>query len=81
MDLRSVAVSHPLGEETHIHGSFRLVKYAYFLMDNFYRLHAERCKASSVLMLEYFRGDKSLKPAIEAAERKISEYKNAFFGK
>ena len=81
MDLNSVALSHKPGQNPNIYGSFRLVKYASFLLDNFYPMHDELCTASSILMGEYFKGATELKPAIELAETRISAYKKSFFGK
>lgn len=81
MDLNSVALSHFPGEKPRIYGPFRLVKYATFLMGNYFPMHEELCSASSILMAEYFKGAKELKPAVEAAEKRIMAYKKSFFGK
>jgi len=81
MDLRSTAVSHTVGQTPYVHGSFRLTKYSYFLIDNYFPMHNELCKASSVMLCEYFKGHKEVEPAIEIAEKRIAEFKKSFFGK
>ena len=81
MNLNSVAISHNPGEQPFVHGPFRLVKYVYFLLENYLPMHAELCKASSVLLCEYFKGHPEVKPAIDIAEERIAAFKKDFFGK
>jgi len=81
MNLNSVAISHNPGEQPFVHGPFRLVKYAYFLLENYIPMHSELCKASSVLLCEYFKGHPEVKPAIDIAEERIAGFKKDFFGK
>lgn len=81
MNLFSVAVEQLPGESPHIYGPFRLVKYARFLLENYFPQHNRLCQASGTLLREYFLGNPDLKPAIEAAEQQITLYANRFFHK
>lgn len=80
-NMMCTAVSHQPEQRPVAYGSFRLVKYTCFLLENYFPLHNELCKASSVLQTEYFKGNTELKPAIEAAEERIAAYDKRFFGK
>lgn len=81
LDLNSTAASHAPGQSPYVHGNFRLVKYTYFLLDNYFPMHDELCKASGILISEYFKGNTELKTAIKAAEKVIAEFEKSFFGK
>lgn len=81
MDLRSTAVRHAPNEFPQVHGHFRYVRYTHFLLENYFPMHNELCKASGVLISEYFKGHKELKPAIELTENRIAEFEKAFFGR
>ena len=81
MASRSTAISHIPNESEQVYGEFRLVQYTRFLLENYFPMHNELCKASGVLMSEYFKGYKELKPAIELAEKRIAEYDKGFFGR
>lgn len=81
MDLYSVAVETLPQETKRAYGPFRLVKYAQFLLDNYYPLHDPLCQASGTLMAEYFKGDSGCKALIEEIEKKIARLEQAFFGR
>ena len=81
MDSKSTAVSHIPGENEQVYGDFRLVRYTRFLLENYFPKHNELCKASGIMMSEYLKGYQDLKPAIELAEQRITEYEIEFFGK
>ena len=80
-DLYSVAVEELNGETDRAYGPFRMVKYAKFLMENYYPVHNRLCEASGLMLIEYFSGDTNLKTAIEAIENKVKEFENSFFKK
>ena len=54
---RSVAVEAVPGEFPRVVGSFRLVKYAYYLLRDFYPLHDRLCAAEGQLLLDCLAGD------------------------
>jgi hypothetical protein len=56
-DLRSVAVEAVPGEFPRVVGPFRLVKFAYFLLRDFYPLHDRLCAAEGQLLLDHLAGD------------------------
>lgn len=56
-DLFSVAVEAMPGETPHLHGPFRLVKYACFLMREVFPLHDVFCQEEGRLMLAHLAGD------------------------
>lgn len=81
-DLYSVAVESLPGENIRAIGPFRLVKYAQFLIHNYYPVHDRLCAASGTTMLSYFNNnDKALKPVIEALEKEVEKFDNKFFGR
>lgn len=57
--LRSVAVEALPGAPVRIVGSWRLVRYAHFLVREFFPMHDELCAAEGELMLRHVRGDTS----------------------
>ena len=75
----SVAVDAWKGESVRIYGSFRLVKYAHFLINNYFARRAPLCASSGLYIDRYLSGadDKEL---IIAAEERISEFSDKFFG-
>ena len=64
-DLYSVAVETRPNEGVRIYGPFRLVKYARFLMSNYFPMHDEMCFEEGRLMKEYIRGDKDAVKLLE----------------
>lgn len=58
-DLKSVAVEHYPGEAFRIYGPFRLVKYADFLLNEYFPLHDQLCFEEGRLMKDYICGDKN----------------------
>lgn len=81
-DLYSAAVECLPGESIRVTGPFRLVKYAQFLIHNYYPIHDRLCSASGTAMLLYFNNkDESLKPLIESLEKEVEKFNNNFFGR
>ena len=56
-NLNSVAIEAIPGENIRVHGPFRLVKYAYFLLRELLPLHDELCFEEGSLMQKYIAGD------------------------
>lgn len=56
-DCRAVAVEALPGQTPRAHGPFRLVKYAQFLLREFFPLHDALCKREGELMLAHIAGD------------------------
>ena len=53
----SVAVEALPGEEPRVHGPFRLVKFAHFLLREVFPTHDTLCQEEGVLMFNYLAGD------------------------
>ena len=66
--LKSVAVEAVPGEFPRVVGPFRLVKFVYFLLREFYPLHDRLCEREGKLMLEHLSGD-------ELATSRLAELK------
>jgi len=80
MDKRSVAVDLVDEKNPYIVGDFRLVKYATFLMENFYPVYETYTQDLGDLMLSYAEtGD--YKEVIKAVNQKAQFYKIQFFNK
>ena len=78
----SVAVECIPGQRENVIGSFRLVKYAWFLLRNYFPLRADMCAASGTVMLAYFNDNAvQLKDSIEAIETQIKRFDDHFFGR
>jgi len=59
MTLNSVAIEHYPGEAFRVYGPFRLVKYADFLLNEYFPLHDQLCVEEGRLMKAYICGDVS----------------------
>lgn len=69
------------GENPQVVGDYRFVKYAYFLLNNYFPVHNELCSASGNAIQEYVLGNKDLKPVVEALEARITAFEKSFFGR
>ena len=61
-------------------GDLRLVKYTWFLLNEYYTRHDELCNASGQAIERYMFGDKEQKLLIELLEREVKKYQDEFFG-
>lgn len=79
----SVAVTHLSNQNMHIHGDFRLVKYAFFLAENYFPMHDEMCAEEGYLMYKYWSGSKDPKAAemLRIVHGQTEEYYRNAFGK
>ncbi len=73
-DMYSVAIEQRYGEEERVFGSYRMVKYAIFLLEHYFPLHNELCAEEGVLMREYILGDKSAGEALSALSGRVAKY-------
>ncbi len=76
---RSVAVLR-IGEEfPNLVGNFRLVRYAAFLLDEYFPRHAELCAPEGALMLEYLQGSGRAREILPGMDDAVSLYRERFF--
>ncbi len=78
MDKRSVAVDIVDEKAPYIVGDFRLVKYAGFLMENFYPVYETYTQDLGALMRSYAETG-GCKEAIAVVNKKAQEYRKQFF--
>lgn len=78
-DKYSVAVESNYGEIPRIYGSFRLTKYAHFLLKHYYPGHDNICFAQGDMMYDYCTGSEELKDQINACEARLDKYNKEFF--
>lgn len=80
MNKNAVAVQTICGETPRVYGKFRLVKYAIFLMENFYPVYKGYTSDIGSLMRAYKEyGD--CKESLERVNSKAQEFKNRYFGR
>lgn len=76
----SVAVEAVKNEHTRIFGDFRMMKYAQFLLENYFARRDELCKASGLFVERYLEGD-DCKDIIISCEDRIEKLEKEFFGR
>ena len=76
LDHYSVAVEEEYGEKIRIHGHYRMVKYARFLIDYYFPGHDELCVEEGVLMREYAMGDSDAGNALRTLDGRVDRYMN-----
>ena len=79
MDKRSVALKTIQDEHPVVIGSFRHLKYALYLMENFYPVYQEQTKDLGALIRAYADFGEC-KDAIEKVNARAKEYRRRFFG-
>ena len=63
-------------------GSFRLVKYALFLMEHYFKkIHDPLCAEQGELLLHASDGEEGVLPQIIAIKEKLEEERKRFFGR
>jgi predicted metal-dependent phosphoesterase TrpH len=77
-DKLSVAVD-TISKEYRLVGDFRLVKYAQFLLDNFYPLHDELCFEEGRLMKAYVTGDSDAADTLRFISGRMNRLFNKYF--
>ena len=73
---RSLAVN-AVGDPERIQGPYRLVKFARFLLDNYYPVYVRLCHNQGVLMADYNTESNEL---LEALNERSEAFAHAFFG-
>ncbi len=76
----SVAVESKPNEEIRVYGEFRLIKYAFFLLERFFPVYREYTKDMGALMRLYAE-EKVCLEAIKILNKRSEEYRNKFFGR
>ena len=74
----SVAVD-TISKEYRLVGDFRLIKYACFLMEQYYPLHDLACRTEGYLMNRYIAGDAYAAPALAALKGQIPAMIKKYF--
>lgn len=74
----SVAVD-TISTEYRIVGDFRLIKYASFLMENYFPLHDLACRAEGYYMKQYVNGDRRAERILKAMKGQIPEMLSKYF--
>ncbi len=75
----AVIMSDDPDDAPQIFGSFRMVKYAHFLIRNYYAKHDELCAIEGKLMLAALRGELDEDSVKFVVDKKISGYNTAFY--
>ena len=76
----SVAAEHLPGESTRVYGPFRLVKYAQFLLQNYFPVHNRLCQAAGTAILGLVCGE-NINALAEAQEARVASFEQKFFGR
>ena len=76
----SVAVDNTAPKNKNVYGELRLVRYTWFLLENYFDRHDEYCDAAGQAIRRCVLGDPSQKPLIEALERELARFEGEFFG-
>jgi hypothetical protein len=78
---KSVAFETVKDETPRIHGEFRYVAYAYYLLREVFPIHDMYCSAEGALMYRLSIGDKTAVPALDAVKGTCGRYLDEIFGK
>lgn len=68
-----LAVSQVPGEFPRLKGNFRLEKYGYFLLREFYPLHDRLCRREGELMLTYLKDEAKLRQELAALKGRVEK--------
>ena len=74
----SIAVD-TISEEYRLVGDFRLMKYASFLLENYFPLHDLACRAEGYYMNRYAAGDERAKAVLQAMKGQIPAMQGKYF--
>ncbi len=80
MNHQSVAVWVMPHGDVQVVGNLRMVKYAHFLLENYFPTHKKLCYESGRCMFSFIRGEKGAKENLARADKVIENYRNRFFG-
>lgn len=79
-ELYSVAVETAQGECYRVDGPYRMVKYAMFLLQNYFPRHDELCIEEGILMKDYICGDEEAKTKLSQYSGRTKRFADKFFG-
>ncbi|MCI9337780.1 MAG: hypothetical protein HFH93_09605 [Lachnospiraceae bacterium] len=79
-DLYSVAVEKYPNEEYRVHGPYRYVKYARYLLESYFPRYDELCWEQGRLMKEYACGDKEALDMLRLLSGRAEKFAASFFG-
>lgn len=74
-EFHSVAIDNMPGEAYRVYGSFRLVKYARFLLEHYFPGHDSLCFEEGRLMRDYIDGDSGAVAALSALHGRTEKYR------
>lgn len=74
----SVAVDGIPAEPRYV-GHFRLIKYACFLMENYFPIHNKACETEGALMLEYVKGDTKAAKMLAMCAGNVPKMRKKYF--
>lgn len=80
-ELKSVAYETVKDEMPRVHGEFRYVAYAFYLLREVFPIHDLYCSAEGALMYRLSVGDESVVPALDAIKGTCERYLDEIFGK
>ena len=75
----SVAIN-AVGNPERVYGPYRLVKYARFLLDNYYPMYMRLCHGQGALASVYDRADAAVKQALGVLNQQSESFTHHFFG-
>jgi predicted metal-dependent phosphoesterase TrpH len=81
MEKRTVVVDNINKGDKVVYGDLRLVRYAYFLLENYFGTHDELCNSVGQALTRYVLGDKEEKALVEELEKKVLSFEKEFFGR
>lgn len=77
----SVAVSNYPNEHQRAFGNYRMVKYALFLLEEYFPVYYELCFEQGRAMKEYILGDESALDVLKVLQGRTDRFAKEFFGK
>lgn len=80
MNKQAVAVDNFSVDDKTVYGNLRLVRYTYFLLEQYYAMHDELCNATGQALLRYVLGDEKQKTLVETLDNEREKFDLDFFG-
>ncbi|MGN1069543.1 MAG: hypothetical protein ACI4P5_03955, partial [Candidatus Fimadaptatus sp.] len=77
---RSVAVAQYRGEQIRVEGSYRIGKYAMFLVSEYFPQHDELCAIEGGLIKKALEGESYAEPMLAAFSGAVAEFTERCFG-
>lgn len=75
-----MAVESTPGESYRVHGHYRMVKYARYLLSNYFPRHEELCWEEGRLMKDAFSGDQEALELLRRMKGRTDAFAHRFFG-